>query len=172
MTFSSKQFGLHEEGGDELWAATAVDAFERLADGRRDGSERPRALLGGYAQTLEVPVAGWKVGSPADITKDFATAFFSAAVSMELRADVRCTSCVVRLEELALRERRGEPIDANDDDRLGTAPERGFAYAPNLLPAMDSPRWKSADGTRPRGPREASRSWHRMKTWQRPVGEP
>jgi len=134
-------------GHGEL-AATCV--VRMLASDGTDVSGRVK-LLGGYEQTLEFPVAELRPGIFVPIVKDIVTATFTAAVSVELRVTVQQTPSTLRVDELSLRERRGEPIDSDDGAQLVTSPEVDFAYSQNLLPPMESPQWKPVGPAARRG---------------------
>jgi len=122
----------------------------------QDGADlAPQVRLLGFTDpTRVVELTGLKAGSPIEINADFVTETGTAAIGVELKVDVKQAPVSLRVEGLAVEERKGADLASEEGGRLVTLPEKGFAYASNLLPAMDSPEWRAVgEGAKPgKGP--------------------
>jgi len=121
-----------------------------------DGTDlATRLKLGGFNDpTREIELKGLKPGAPIPISADFVSAAGTAAVSVELKANVTTAPCAVRIEGLAIGARVGGTAVADTSGqagRLAVKPEADFPYARNLVPALDSSRWRATGKGAQRG---------------------
>lgn len=99
-------------------------------------------LLGWHDPTREVALNEIKAGKPLQVSADFVTASGTAAVSVELKIEAKTSPCTLRVEGLALEERKSEAVASEEGGQLVTSPEKGFVYGRNLVPALDSAQWR------------------------------